>query len=178
MPERLTASDIVELWKTAIEVEQHFNTIEMTVRNIFATIVIALIAGVGYSLKENIELAHSISFAPLVCLAAIFITALFYFVDRYWYHPLLVGSVIEATRLEEEISKISDVSIKLSKQISDKSPVRLPKWLEPIALKFIMEKRFQENRKLHSDGKIELFYKSIMIMFATLAVITLVTSVA
>jgi hypothetical protein len=30
-PERLSPKDVVELWKTVIQTEQHFNTIEMTV---------------------------------------------------------------------------------------------------------------------------------------------------
>jgi hypothetical protein len=173
MSDRLTAKEIVELWKTAIDVEQHFNTVEMNVRNIFATIVVALIAGIGYSIKEKIAISFGISFAPVLSCAAIFITTLFYFVDRYWYHRLLVGSVREAMRLEAEISKISDVEIRLSRQISEVSPVKLPKLAEVFALLFVKEQRFQQDKKLHSDGKIELFYKSIMILFAFLALLTL-----
>jgi hypothetical protein len=173
MSERLTPNEIVDLWKTAIEVEQHFNTVEMNVRNIFATIVVALIAGIGYSIKEKIAISFGISFAPVLSCAAVFMTMLFYFVDRYWYHRLLVGSVKEAERLEAEISKISDVEIRLSRQISEASPTKLPKLAEAFASLFITEKRFQEDKLLHSDGKIEFFYKSIMIMFAILAVLTL-----
>jgi len=173
MADRLSGKEIVDLWKTAIEVEQHFNTVEMNVRNIFATIVVALIAGIGYSIKEKMAFICGLSFAPVLSLAAVFITALFYFVDRYWYHRLLIGSVLEASRLEEEISKISDVQIKLSKQISDSSPVELPWYVQRCVGWFITEKRFKENGKLHSDGKIELFYKSIMIMFGILAFLTL-----
>lgn len=173
MSERLSPKDIVDLWKTAIEVEQHFNTVEMNVRNIFASIVVALIAGVGYSIKEKIAIAFGFSFAPALCVAAIFITALFYFIDRYWYHRLLIGSVLEATRLEEEISKISDVQLRLSKQISEVSPITLRPWITWTIKWFITEKRFHESGKLHSDGKIELFYKSIMIMFFILALVTL-----
>ncbi|RTL51868.1 MAG: hypothetical protein EKK40_10205 [Bradyrhizobiaceae bacterium] len=172
MSDRLSAKEIVDLWKTAIEVEQHFNTVEMNVRNIFATIVVALIAGVGYTIKEKIGLICGISFAPVLCLAAIFMTALFYFVDRYWYHRLLIGAVKEATRLEEEISKMSDVHIRLSQQISEFSPVELPPLIKTLFGWVISEKRFKESGKLHSDGKIEFFYKSIMLMFAILAVVT------
>jgi hypothetical protein len=173
MTERLGAKEIVDLWKTAIDVEQHFNTVEMNVRNIFSTIVVALIAGIGYSLKEKIAISFGISFAPVLSCAAIFITMLFYFVDRYWYHRLLVGSVKEAMRLEAEISKISDVEIRLSRQISEESPVTLPRFAEAFASLFINEQRFKQDRKLHSDGKIEFFYKSIMIMFAVFGVLTL-----
>jgi hypothetical protein len=178
MTDRLSAKEIVDLWKTAIDVEQHFNTVEMNVRNIFATIVVALIAGIGYSIKEKIAISFGISFAPVLSGAAIFITMLFYFVDRYWYHRLLVGSVKEAMRLEEEISKISDVEIRLSRQISTDSPVSLPKYVELFASYFITEKRFCEDKKLHSDGKIEFFYKSIMIMFGVLGILTLFVKTA
>jgi hypothetical protein len=75
-------------------------------------------------------------------------------------------------RLEEEISKLSDVDIRLSRQISEESPVTLPKIVTCFARLFISEKRFKENGRLHSDGKIEFFYKSIMIFFGVLAVLT------
>jgi hypothetical protein len=44
---------------------------------------------------------------------------------------------------------------------------------ERFALLFISEPRFRQDKRLHSDGKIEFFYKSIMIMFAVLAILTL-----
>jgi hypothetical protein len=61
----------------------------------------------------------------------------------------------------------------LSRQISDESPVSLPCVAERFALLFISEPRFRQDKRLHSDGKIEFFYKSIMIMFAVLAILTL-----
>jgi hypothetical protein len=174
MRERLSPKDLVELWKTVIQVEQHFNTIEMAARNIFATITVGLIAGIGYAVKEKMKIVFfvDIPLGSVLCLAAFLITCLFYFMDRYWYHPLLIGSVLEATRLEQEISKLTSVGIRLTSQISDKSPVELLPPFRWIAALFVSDKRFHETGKLHSDGKIELFYKSIMIMFALLTILT------
>jgi hypothetical protein len=36
-----------EAWKTAVEVQQHFNTIEMQIRNIAVTVLTAAIAAAG-----------------------------------------------------------------------------------------------------------------------------------
>jgi hypothetical protein len=36
----------------------------------------------------------------------------------------------------------------------------------------VADRRFHDTGKLHSDGKIELFYKSIMVMFAFLMLAT------
>jgi hypothetical protein len=126
-PERLSPKDVIELWKTVIQTEQHFNTIEMTVRNIFATIVVALIAGIGFAVKEKIKITffYDLPLGLLLCIAAYLITSLFYFMDRYWYHPLLLGSVIEATRLEEEISRFTSIGIKMTGRISEKSQMKL-----------------------------------------------------
>jgi hypothetical protein len=94
------------------------------------------------------------------------------FLHERIFDPIL-NSEGASARLEAEISKISDVEIRLSRQISEESPVTLPRFAEAFASLFISEQRFKQDKKLHSDGKIEFFYKSIMIMFAVLAVLTL-----
>ena len=176
MAEKLSPKDLVEIWKIVIQVQQHFNTIEMTVRNIFATIVVALIAGVGYSVKEKLKLTLflgvDVSLSSVLCLAAFWITCLFYFVDRYWYHRLLLGSVKEGLRLEEEISKHGDVSVHLGQQINAISPIEVSGWRRRLLSFIVAEKRLHNEGRLHSDGKIEIFYKSIMVMFALLMILT------
>jgi hypothetical protein len=92
--------------------------------------------------------------------------------DRYWYHPLLLGSVIEATRLEEEISRFTSIGIKMTGKISEKSQIKLRPPFKWWAILIVSDRRLHENGILHSDGKIELFYKSIMVMFALLTIIT------
>jgi hypothetical protein len=173
-PERLSPKDVIELWKTVIQTEQHFNTIEMTVRNIFATIVVALIAGIGFAVKEKIKITffYDLPLGSLLCIAAYLITSLFYFMDRYWYHPLLLGSVIEATRLEEEISRFTSIGIKMTGRISEKSQMKLRPPFKWRAILIVSDKRLHENGILHSDGKLGLFYESIMVMFALLTIVT------
>jgi hypothetical protein len=39
--------NIIEIWKAVVGVQQHFNEIEMKVRGLFITIVVAIAAGSG-----------------------------------------------------------------------------------------------------------------------------------
>lgn len=50
--------------------------------------------------------------------------SLFYFMDRHWYHRLLLGAVIHAGKIEAKYEKeLPELS--LGKAIADKSPVQI-----------------------------------------------------
>lgn len=82
---------IIDIWKTIVEVQQHFNDIGMKIRGLFITIVVAVAGAQGFLIEKRL----SISLGPVVILFATFLpiigivaTYLFYFIDRYWYHRL------------------------------------------------------------------------------------------
>jgi hypothetical protein len=44
---------VIEIWKTVVEVQQHFNDIEMKIRGLFVTIVVAIVAAQGFLIEKR-----------------------------------------------------------------------------------------------------------------------------
>jgi hypothetical protein len=115
---------IIDVWKTVVGVQQHFNDISMRIRSMFVTILLALFASLGFMLDKRLTLEISvvkIQFATLVPLFGVLGTYLFYFNDRYWYHRLLVGSVKHAIIIEQKY-KNEMPELSLSEAIGAESP--------------------------------------------------------
>lgn len=132
----------IEIWKKVIDVQQHFNTIEMRIRNFAVTIMAGIIAAAGLALREPKDIIvfnSTISSASAVLFAGIVILLSFYFMDRFWYHRLLQGAVSRGEALETEIQKTLP-EIVLSKTIREISPIR----------------------GIRSDRKIDIFYGIII----------------
>ena len=156
---------IIEIWKIVVEVQRHFNDISMRIRSMFVTIVLALFASIGFLLDKKLNLEiwiFNIQFATLLPLFGIVGALLFYFIDRYWYHRLLVGSVKHAigieTKYKNEIPELS-----LTEAIGAESPYTprgVVRWLANV---LVYHDKYRETGKLHSDGKIEFFYKSVIL---------------
>lgn len=170
-PNKLSDVDktlFIELWKKTIDVQQHFNEIEMKIRSLFVTIFTGLLALYGYFVKSGDEMSFVID--SFFTFTIISITFLFYFTDRYWYHRLLNGAVKQGIDLEKIISKeISQIN--LTGKIKENSPIKVYKWI--VCLRnvpiigflislFINDPNFKEGR-IHSDAKIEIFYKSVVL---------------
>lgn len=155
---------VIDIWKTVVGVQQHFNDIEMRVRAMFVTILLALFAAIGFLIDKKLTIPIwrlRVEFAAVLPLAGALGTYLFYFIDRYWYHRLLVGAVKHAMGIEKKY-KDDLPELSLSDAIGKESPykpagrlVRLAAWL------VVKEDRYRKTGNLHSDGKIELFYKPI-----------------
>jgi hypothetical protein len=157
---------VIEVWKTVVQVQQHVNDISMRIRSMFVTILLALFASVGFLYDKNVQIeiwGFDIKFAILMPLFGIFGAYLFYFIDRYWYHRLLVGSVKHAIDIEKKYkSEMPELS--LSEAIGAESPYEPRGPVRWLACLLVSDNRFRETRRLHSDGKIELFYKSVMLV--------------
>ena len=96
---------IIDVWRTIVEVQQHFNDIGMRIRSMFITILLALFASLGFLLDKKLNLKIgilNIQFATLMPLFGIGGTYLFYFIDHYSYHRLLKGSVEHALTIERK----------------------------------------------------------------------------
>ncbi len=95
---------IIDIWKTIVGVQQHFNDIEMRIRAMFVTIILALFASVGFLMDKKLSFVvwvFNVQFATLVPLIGVLGACLFYFMDRYWYHRLLLGAVNHAIGIEK-----------------------------------------------------------------------------
>lgn len=138
----------VQAWKLSIEVQQHFNTIEMQIRNIAITLVGGAIAAAAALYKES-----AIPSSRLILFAGLLIWSAFFLMDRYWYHKLLIGSVIHAQEIEKDLISLIP-GIELSTDIGKFSPIIIRK----------------DKLEIHTNGKIWIFYGLIFIILLGLAI--------
>jgi FMN phosphatase YigB (HAD superfamily) len=148
--------NIIEIWKSTVEVQKHFNDLELRIRSLAITIFTFLLGGIGYALKEKIQVeifctTHYVSF--LVSITGIIILSAFYLMDRFWYHNFLHSSVSQGMEIEKEIQKIYPM-VNLTGTIKKESPVSF----------------FKRKLKIHSDLKISIFYFLLLIPFLLLIV--------
>ncbi|MBF0877908.1 hypothetical protein HKD21_13840 [Gluconobacter cerevisiae] len=135
----------IEIWKKIVDVQQHFNDLELRIRN-FALIVTGAFLGLGgYAIKDAGVvklLGLEVSIAGLVVVSAIFPLAAFYFMDRLWYHRLLDGSVYAGIEAETALKDLG-YKVDLGSKIKEHSPFKL---------------YFTENKMIRSAAKMDLFY--------------------
>ena len=134
--------------------QQHFNDLELRVRN-FALIVTGAFLGLGgYAIKDAGMInafGVAVSVAGLVVFSAIFPLFAFYFMDRLWYHRLLDGSVKAGIDAESALKQLG-YKVDLGSKISEYSPFTF--WLT--------------KKKIHSKTKMDMFY--LMLVAALLIV--------
>lgn len=143
----------IEIWKKTIDVQMHFNELEMKIRNFAILVISAFVGGAGLALKEGMYIANPhLSLAAILLFAAAFIAVIFYFADRFWYHPLLIGSVTQGLFIEQSIVQQGFPEISLTKAIGDASGVNL----------------FGSGYKIRSKQKIGVFYLLLAATFVIL----------
>jgi len=95
----------LETWKKAVDVQQHFNDMQMKLRNYAITIVAAMIAAVGFTFQSGLKtslLGFSFPAGVLLIITSMLAWYAFYFIDRFGYHSLLKGAVSHAGKIENE----------------------------------------------------------------------------
>jgi hypothetical protein len=172
MDEHQTVALSVEAWKKTIDVQQHFNEICMKIRNVYATLLAGLFALIGIleTRTEDVMMSafgydvHGILF---ILLGIFGISMMFYFIDRHWYHRLLVGSVLNGMEVEKYLSE-KLVGFKLTSTIGDQSALDISKnslgnWVFFILAKILFAEVTKRDGKhlLRSDAKLAIFYKSV-----------------
>lgn len=177
-PEELDRA--VTVWGRVVGTQEHFNDMCMRVRTLYATLIGALIAAYGFLIdksKGSLTVAGFTMDAIIpIALAGVWLAAMFYFVDRYWYHALLKGAVDQGAEIETRwAAHIPE--IRMGSKISTRSAVDLGgkplKYL--FARLLIADTRLKTTRKLHSDAKIEIFYKPIMMFMLLIAAFSTLT---
>lgn len=155
----------LEAWKHVVSVQMHFNDIEMKIRALYFTILAAAIGAIGVVQGKTIEMPYldlQVSLAMLVLFAVIPLSSLFYFVDRHWYHRLLQAAVVQGGLIEKMYAEALP-EIQLGRAITAASPLKFPGWIWRSAFFFIREDNFRKHTRLHSDAKIEILYKPVML---------------
>ena len=147
---------VVETWKKTVEVQQHFNDIELKIRNFAITVLIAAMGAAGFALKEKLAVrvvGIEVPLATILLIAGAVGVVPLWFMDRHWYHRLLYGAVKHAISIEQRHSRDLP-ELRLSQTIKEESPIRLWRW------------------ELHSTRKLDLFYCIIAIILIAGAVVT------
>jgi hypothetical protein len=140
----------IEVWKKTIEVQEHFNDLELRIRNFAITVLGAVLSGTALSFKEGLTvLAALLVFVALVTWLA------FYFMDRFWYHRLLYGAVKQGVKIEKRLVNVLP-EIDLTNTIGLESPLHIT----------INGKE----REINTTRKMDLFYGVVAFLLAVLMV--------
>ncbi|KHT31883.1 hypothetical protein [Pectobacterium carotovorum] len=152
----------VDIWKQVINTQQHFNDLGMKIRNFAILILSAFIGAIGVSFKSGYSMpifGYPTSVSTILSFGAALIWLLFFFVDVYWYHPLLVGAVKKGMDIEKNIGdELKDI-INLTHYVGKESPVKIRKL------------------ELHSKHKAKVFYLGVfsILIFSSVFLIFLDT---
>src|ERR1700736_1648802 len=95
----------VEVWKTIVQVQQHFNDIEMRIRALAITVLTAGIGVAAVAIKDGKALAvfgWNLRLGAALIVITFLAWILFYLVDQIWYHRLLLSAVAQGEKLESE----------------------------------------------------------------------------
>jgi len=150
----------IRLWEKAVDVQQHFNNIEMKIRNFAIAVFAAFLGAAGLALKEGLSVTFAgwaVPLASTVLIAGMFALAPFYVMDRFWYHRLLYGAVEHAKTIEKRhVSHMPEIGLSMS--ISTASPWRIGRL------------------EIHSSSKIAIFYGLLVVILLAAAVIVFLNS--
>jgi len=134
---------LLEAWKEVVNVQMHFNDMEMKIRSLAVTVIAAISGAIGYLCKEGVD--HQEEFIVLLAFVGVAAWLCFYLMDRFMYHKLLVGAVKSGINLENELKK-QGINIDLGERIKIASPLK---------------DLFGEKFEMHSDQKLDFFYITV-----------------
>jgi hypothetical protein len=134
--------NLIEIWKTTIDVQKHFNDLGLRVRNFAITVTGAILGAAGFAVKEGLSLTVFGFHIPLSAFL-VFVGLLsgfgFWLMDRHWYHRLLLGAVKHGESIEKTLETVLP-EISLTRAITLASPTKIGKW------------------EIHSRTKMDFFY--------------------
>lgn len=145
----------VEAWKTTIQVQQHFNDIELRIRALAITVLTAVIGAAALAIKDGTTitiLGGRLHLGAFIFLIGLVAWLLFYLVDQYWYHRLLVGAVTHGEALEAIIASNNIAGFGLTAAISAASPY------QPSLFGLSVGK------PIHSKTKVAIFYYGVAVL--------------
>jgi uncharacterized integral membrane protein len=94
---------LIEVWKQTVGVQQHFNDLCWRIRGLALTALTFALGAAAIAAKDPVEVdlfGWHLQLAAIVTFLGLVLWRAFYFVDRRWYHQLLIGSVTYGAALE------------------------------------------------------------------------------
>lgn len=152
-----TLGHYVAMWKTSVDVQQHFNDIEWRIRGLALTVATFALGAAGVAAKDGSTLGP-ISLGSAVLVLGLILWYAFYFVDYLWYHPLLKAAVAEGTQLENAISQLLPVA-HMTAGITERSPQPVGWFVECLAGPKGTTTAEDGTVVMHSDHKLRWFYR-------------------
>lgn len=146
----------VTMWKTSVEVQQHFNDIEWRIRGLALTVATFALGAAGVAARDGATLGP-ISLGSAVLVLGLILWYAFYFVDRVWYHPLLKAAVDGGTQLERAICQYLPEAA-VTAGITERSPQPVG----PLVVFLAGRKgtsKLEGQALMHSDHKLRWFYR-------------------
>jgi len=146
---------VLDIWKKTIDVQQHFNDLELRIRNYAVTVLAAVFSLAALGLKEQMEVTiwgRPTTLAVPLLVAGAIGWAAFYFMDRLWYHRLLYGAIKHGQRIEENYGHYLP-ELGLTGAIALESPLIIKK-----AGSF----RITNEWKIRTPRKIDIFYGAML----------------
>jgi phosphoglycolate phosphatase-like HAD superfamily hydrolase len=122
--DRKITPEIIKIWEKVIDVQQHFNDIALRIRNIAVTAFTFIVGGIGYIEIAGLSFSIGNFELPLSTALAgfgIIVLLAFFYMDRFWYHKLLLGAVKQGILIEKRWLKILP-ELKLTHAIGESSP--------------------------------------------------------
>lgn len=191
-PQRSAISDVdlgfyVDLYKQAVEVQQHFNDIQWRIRGLALTVATATIGAAGIAARDGTTIGP-ISLGSVVAAVGLILWNAFYYVDKEWYHPFLRSSVSAGQRMEEVLqTRLPKAG--MTAAIIDGSP-KAPNWRQKLLFRRPAEVQPNDSRAatnsptgggwrpfelaedglMHSDQKLTWFYTYGAAAFVLVAV--------
>jgi len=117
------SKNAIEIWKKCVDVHQHFNDLEMRIRNFAITVAGALLAAVSFTYQQGLQAQIfdvTVPAGAFLVAAATFAWIGFFLMDRFWYHILLKGAVDHSAKIEKRYADAIP-EIGLGKTISEAS---------------------------------------------------------
>lgn len=160
---------LIEIWKKIVDVQQHFNDLELRVRNFALVLTGTFLAIGGYAIKEEMFIdimSINISVSSLIVVAAIVPLFAFYFMDKFWYHRLLDGAVQAGISAEAQL-RARGYDISLGSKISEASPIINIFYGKKLDSEYWL---LFPKRKMHSRHKMDVFYGVLFVSLVAMAV--------
>lgn len=157
----------VTMWKTSVEVQQHFNDIEWRIRALALSVATFALGAAGLAAKDGTTIGP-FSLGAAVLVLGLVLWYAFAFVDHRWYH-LLKAAVAEGTEFEKAIGKYLPEA-HMTAGITERSPQEI-NWLMALLAAPNGSTVKDGVRVMHSDHKLHWFYRVGSLVFVLGAVL-------
>jgi hypothetical protein len=124
-------TQLIEIWKTCQDQLMHFDNTSLQIQNYAVTLLVAVTGAAAFALKEHLDWM-----AVAILSAGVLGWLAFYFMDKHFYHRLLIGAVKHTLTVELAFGP----ALGLSGSIASESPSSWGK------------------RNISAEQKFEIFY--------------------